>query len=104
MPKSSASVGRRAPTRPREPKPAEPVALGELTGAEELALAIWLWKSLRCHGAFGGHRGGEWVPSAESVRLGERAIEMARAAGVGAEFFALLFRLKLVKVVLAEME
>lgn len=87
-----------------------PVTLPPLSDREEIALAILLWKSLRCHGALtdGGTdgRGGRVAgqPTYESVAHGNRAMRLAKLAGVQDEFFALLFSTRLVKVTYEVME
>jgi hypothetical protein len=72
------------------------------TDAEEIALALILWKSLRCHGALGG--AGGWVPTAESVKAGDRALELAKRVGVRDEYLRLMFGMKLLRVSIEPME
>ncbi len=81
----------------------------DMTDRQEIALALVLWKSLRCHGALritGGREGGlnSGDPTYESVAAGDNAIRLAGVCGVKDEFFELLFALKLVKISLTKME
>lgn len=99
-------MARRAPygSKKRKPVSTHPVPLtvsDPPTDKEELALAIVLWKSLRCHCALTAHTS---YPTEESERLGEKSIDLAKLAGVKDEFFKLLFAMKLIKVTVKVME
>lgn len=92
--------------RARDKRPPAAAGLSPEIGTDpqEIALALVLWKSLRCHGAFVQNGNSASLPTDASVDLGEHAIRLAKQLGVKEEFFALLFELRLVKVTLVPME
>lgn len=77
----------------------------DMTDAQELALALVLWKSLRSHALLRAQPDGTAaLPSDDSVDAAEKAIYLATKTGVKDEFLKLMFELRLVRISLTPME
>lgn len=98
--KSATQVCKNKPTKKVKP-PSYPTLPERMTDDEELALALVLWKSLRCHELL--TRTGQF-PTDESMSMEDVASKLARRCGVTKQYYDLVFRLRLVLVSLKPME